>query len=97
MQSSTAIFIVVIRVGITEDEASITFSDNGIGIEPANLGKIFNMFYRASVQSDGSGLGLYIVKNAIEKLNGEIIVNSRYTEGTTFIINLPNRTPIASE
>jgi signal transduction histidine kinase len=55
------------------------------------------MFYRASVQSDGSGLGLYIVKNAIEKLSGQINVNSKYTEGTTFIINLPNRPPAVAE
>lgn len=88
---------IIIRVSITEDQAHITFSDNGIGIEPANLPKIFNMFYRASVQSDGSGLGLYIVKNAIEKLSGQINVNSKYTEGTTFIINLPNRTPSVAE
>ncbi len=88
---------IVIRVNVTEDQANIVFSDNGIGIEPANLDKIFNMFYRASVQSDGSGLGLYIVKNAIEKLNGQIQVKSKYTEGTTFIINLPNRLPLAAE
>lgn len=88
---------IIIRVSITEDQAQITFSDNGIGIEPANLDKIFNMFYRASVQSDGSGLGLYIVKNAIEKLNGQIHVKSKYTEGTTFIINLPNRMSVVAE
>jgi signal transduction histidine kinase len=88
---------IIIRVSITEDQAHITFSDNGIGIEPANLPKIFNMFYRASVQTYGSGLVLYIVKNAIEKLSGHINVNSKYTEGTTFIINLPNRTPSVAE
>jgi len=86
-----------IRIGITEDQVTISFSDNGIGIEPANLDKIFNMFYRASVQSDGSGLGLYIVRNAIEKLGGQINVTSKYTEGTTFIINLPNRALATAE
>jgi len=78
---------------ITESLAQITFSDNGIGIDPDNLKKIFNMFYRASEQSDGSGLGLYIVKNAIDKLGGEIQVRSTMGKGTTFVIKLPNHRP----
>ncbi|MBS1681049.1 MAG: PAS domain-containing sensor histidine kinase [Bacteroidetes bacterium] len=79
-----------LRINIDEDKAVIAFSDNGIGIDPASLGKIFNMFYRASEQSDGSGLGLYIVKNAIEKLGGQVQVRSKIGEGTSFIITLPN-------
>ena len=50
------------------------------------------MFYRATVQSDGSGIGLYIVKNAVEKLGGSISVTSKVGFGTTFTIKLPNRT-----
>ena len=80
-----------VNVFIAEDQAIITFKDNGIGIEPHSLEKIFNMFYRASEQSDGSGLGLYIVKNATDKLRGEVQVASTLGEGTTFIIHLPNR------
>ncbi len=80
-----------LHIVINEEEATITFSDNGIGIEPANQEKIFNMFYRASEQSDGSGLGLYIVKNAIDKLSGTISVASKLGEGTTFVITLANR------
>jgi signal transduction histidine kinase len=49
------------------------------------------MFYRATEQSDGSGIGLYIVKNAIDKLGGQIAVASRPLEGTRFNIILPNR------
>lgn len=82
-----------IQIRTNEDETFIVFSDNGIGIDDQNLDKIFNMFYRASVQSDGSGLGLYIVKNAIEKLGGHIDVKSVFTQGTTFMINLPNCAP----
>jgi signal transduction histidine kinase len=48
------------------------------------------MFYRASDRSAGSGLGLYIVKNAVEKLGGEIKIKSIFGEGTTFAISLPN-------
>ena len=49
------------------------------------------MFYRATEQSDGSGIGLYIVKNAVEKLNGRIRVESEVNVGSTFYIELPNR------
>jgi PAS domain S-box-containing protein len=85
--------IVKVTVRITDQEADITFSDNGIGIEPDKLLNIFEMFYRASTQSDGSGLGLYIVKNAVEKLGGQIDVFSKPLQGTEFKIILPNQKP----
>ncbi|MCU0420713.1 MAG: PAS domain S-box protein [Cyclobacteriaceae bacterium] len=80
-----------IQVRIDEKKAIIHFSDNGIGIEPAALTRIFEMFYRASAQSEGSGIGLYIVKNAIDKLGGTIEVDSELTRGTSFKVTLPNR------
>jgi PAS domain S-box-containing protein len=83
-----------VEVQVREREAFITFSDNGIGIEPDKLLNIFDMFYRASTQSEGSGLGLYIVKNAVEKLAGQIDVFSRPLEGTEFKIILPNHRPL---
>ncbi len=79
-----------IRVG--DDRVIILFADNGIGINQPNLNKIFEMFYRASLQSDGSGLGLYIVKNAVEKLGGILKVTSEIGKGTTFELKLPNHT-----
>jgi PAS domain S-box-containing protein len=85
--------LVKVTVRITRVEAEISFSDNGIGIEPDKLLNIFEMFYRASTQSDGSGLGLYIVKNAVEKLGGQIDVFSRPLQGTEFKIILPNQRP----
>lgn len=80
-----------IKITIDHLRAEIIFSDNGIGISDANLSKIFEMFYRATEQSDGSGIGLYIVKNAVEKLGGQIYVASRVGQGTRFNIILPNR------
>lgn len=79
-----------IQVAIKSDVATLHFHDNGIGIEPSVIDKIFNMFYRATDRSDGSGLGLYIVKEAVEKLNGKISVESKPGEGTLFRIELPN-------
>ena len=80
-----------IRIIVDEDRATIVFADNGIGISEENLEKVFDMFYRASEKSDGSGLGLYIVKNAVDKLGGDIDVTSRLHQGTTFTIHLLNQ------
>jgi signal transduction histidine kinase len=63
--------------------------DNGIGIPKDHQTKIFNMFYRASENSEGSGLGLYIVKETLAKLSGEIAVASKAGIGSTFTLNLP--------
>jgi len=68
----------------------IRIKDNGEGIKPESISKIFNMFFRASVRSSGSGLGLYIAKRIITKLNGSIEVFSQKGVGTEFVIELPN-------
>ncbi|TAF63863.1 MAG: ATP-binding protein [Cytophagales bacterium] len=68
----------------------IEISDNGQGISEEHVNKIFDMFYRASLNSEGSGLGLYIVKEAIKILKGSITVQSELGSGTVFTIELPN-------
>ncbi|MDZ7608379.1 MAG: HAMP domain-containing sensor histidine kinase [Cyclobacteriaceae bacterium] len=70
--------------------AILTFEDNGIGIHPEHLNRVFEMFYRASESRAGSGLGLYIVKEAVEKLSGAVSVKSQPGIGTTFQITIPN-------
>ena len=80
-----------IEIEVLEDGAHINIKDNGIGIEQKFLNKIFEMFYRATQKSNGSGIGLYIVKEAIEKLNGEISVDSTFGMGTTFCMLLPHQ------
>jgi signal transduction histidine kinase len=81
---------VEIRVEVSETAANILVRDNGIGIGKENQEKVFNMFYRVSNKSIGSGLGLYIVKETVEKLNGVIKLSSEPGKGTDFIISLPN-------
>ncbi len=81
---------ITIKINIDHLCADISFADNGIGISGTNLHKIFEMFFRATDQAEGSGIGLYIVKNAVEKLAGQITVVSRPDEGTRFHIVLPN-------
>jgi PAS domain S-box-containing protein len=79
-----------ISIDINPLSASILFRDNGIGIHKEHMDKIFNMFYRATDRSQGSGLGMYIVKQAVEKVNGSIAIKSTYGEGTEIRIVLPN-------
>jgi signal transduction histidine kinase len=67
----------------------IIVSDNGEGIADNHLSKIFDMFYRASKSSSGTGLGLYICKEIIIKLNGEIKIESKLNEGTTVYVSIP--------
>jgi signal transduction histidine kinase len=64
--------------------------DNGIGIRKEHLKKVFDMFYRATEKSQGSGLGMYIVKQAIDKLKGSVEIKSTFGKGTTIKIVLPN-------
>jgi PAS domain S-box-containing protein len=67
----------------------ITVSDNGVGISRGELVRVFDMFYKASENSHGSGMGLYTARKAIEKLNGEIVASSAEGEGSVFSILLP--------
>jgi hypothetical protein len=75
---------------VDTDKLVLEFEDNGIGIEDKYLNKVFDMFFRATVQNEGAGLGLYIVKEAIDKLKGNIRIESCLRKGTMFRIELPN-------
>ncbi len=68
---------------------TIEVSDNGTGIDPEHHSKVFDMFFRGTFQSKGSGLGLYIVKETVVKMNGTIGLKSNPGEGSTFSITLP--------
>lgn len=82
--------IIKITLKVDKEQAIIDFADNGIGIEPESQSEIFKMFYRATEQADGSGLGLYIVKEAVDMLRGSVIVNSALYIGTRFTLTIPN-------
>jgi signal transduction histidine kinase len=68
---------------------NITVEDNGKGIKPEHQNRVFDMFYRASEDSGGSGLGLYIVKETLEKLRGTVRLQSTYGSGSAFTVSLP--------
>ncbi|MEK6782920.1 MAG: HAMP domain-containing sensor histidine kinase [Bacteroidota bacterium] len=67
----------------------ITICDNGEGIATPYKDKIFEMFYRGTTNSTGSGLGLFIAKEAVEKLKGKIEFTSEYGVGSEFKISVP--------
>jgi signal transduction histidine kinase len=82
---------VQVKIEANKEIAVIEVSDNGIGIEPKYVDSIFEMFYRATTHAPGSGFGLFNVKDAIAKLDGNIVVKSTPNEGTSFIITLPTK------
>jgi len=75
---------------VDAEHCVIKITDNGIGIDGKYLEKIFDIFYRANTGTQGTGLGLYIVKDTVERLLGKIEVQSKLGKGTTFTIILPN-------
>ena len=81
---------VTLHATIENGHASIEVEDNGIGIEPGNTEKIFTMFHRSTEKNAGSGIGLYIVKETLNKLSGSIAVDSTPGKGSKFIIKIPN-------
>jgi signal transduction histidine kinase len=82
-----------IECAIDEKKLKFIFEDNGIGINKEFLPKIFTMFFRATETKEGSGLGLYIVKEAVELLKGKIEIQSEFGKGTKFTVEIPNRLP----
>lgn len=72
------------------EKLNLSVADNGIGIDPEFHKKIFEMFFRLSGRTDGTGIGLYIVKDTIEKLQGTMEVQSEKGIGSTFSITLKN-------
>lgn len=67
----------------------VYFEDNGLGIPEDRMERIFEMFYKVNDSSSGTGLGLYLTKLTVERLNGKLDLRSEEGKGTTFIITLP--------
>lgn len=78
-----------VRFEVANEELIVRVSDNGIGIKSEFQEKIYKMFFRATERSEGSGLGLYIVNETLEKMNGRIICYSDEGIGTKFEFRIP--------
>ena len=79
-----------VKLTLTRSEGNviIAISDNGEGIDRKHLDQVFTMFFRGTTTSVGTGLGLYICKEIVSKLGGQLLVDSILGEGTTMTIIL---------
>lgn len=79
------------------DKVLINVTDTGIGVSPEDTGHIFQKFYRVdnsqTRQIGGTGLGLYLVKQRVEAMDGRVWVESAFGDGSTFFVSLPRLTP----
>jgi signal transduction histidine kinase len=78
-----------VKAQYSQDNLVVSVSDNGSGIEDDLQQKIFDMFFRGTNQSRGSGLGLYIVKEIVGRMNGSISVKSKVGVGSEFVMTIP--------
>lgn len=81
--------IIKIRLGVDGDRGLLEVVDNGIGIKEEHLPRLFEPFFSTKGVGKGTGLGLYLVHNLVKNAEGDIEVESKYLEGTTFRIWLP--------
>lgn len=82
---------IYVTATVTPAHCVLQVRDNGIGIHSDYIDNVFNMFYRATDRSQGAGLGLYIVKEMVEKLSGTISITSELGQGTAISITIPNK------
>ncbi|UWX54937.1 PAS domain S-box protein [Maribacter litopenaei] len=82
-----------INIKTNQKEAIIRIEDNGTGIAKENQDKIYNMFYRTTSKVTGSGIGLFIVKEILDRLKGTVSLESTLNKGSVFTIKLPNLSP----
>ncbi len=87
---------VVLKFEVKNNQLNIVIKDSGIGIPKKQQERIFEKFFRAdNVRNEdfrGTGIGLYYVKSLIDSLNGNITFKSEEDKGTTFYIDIPNKT-----
>lgn len=96
---------VTISTSFDSNYVYVSISDTGIGISPDDTHKIFRRFYRVdnsrSRNQEGSGLGLYIAKDLVEKMHGQVFVKSALGSGSTFSFSIPiskpDKTPLSRD
>ena len=83
----------LVKINFKADDKNyiINVEDNGIGIHQDEIDKIFTMFYRANDNKEGLGLGLFIVKESLERINGTCFIESKLGSGTKFTVKFPKK------
>lgn len=88
-QSKEVMMVQITSRRVNDQHIEIVIQDNGIGVSKEVMPFVYNMFYRGTEKSDGAGLGLYIVKEAVERLGGRVTIKSEQFKGTTVTVTLP--------
>lgn len=78
-----------VKTGAATNAVRLIISDNGPGIPPESIDRIFDRYFTTKKPGEGTGLGLYVTRNLIEHMGGDIAVTSKSGEGTVFAITLP--------
>ena len=79
-----------VRAHVRDGHTVLEVHDNGLGLTPAHLPRLFGMFQRFHDHVEGTGIGLYMVKRMVENAGGRIEVHSQLGAGTTFFVHLPH-------
>jgi signal transduction histidine kinase len=90
MDHSKEFSFLAIEGSVSSEGLRLKFEDNGIGIGKQHVNKIFEMFYRAVEHSQGTGIGLFLVKESVKILRGKIFVKSTLGAGSTFYLEIPH-------
>lgn len=80
-----------IKAVVLPDTLLLNISDNGRGIHPSQIGKVFDKHYKTNAVMGSHGLGLSIVKDALDKMGGHVKVKSSFGVGSQFLLQVPNR------
>ncbi len=83
---------IVVEVGVTTAEVSISVADDGVGIPPEMRGRVFDLHF--STKPSGTGLGLTLARREIARLGGTITLDSAVDRGTLLTVTLPRVSPV---
>jgi signal transduction histidine kinase/ActR/RegA family two-component response regulator len=81
--------VIAVELDAHDDQVHIRVSDDGPGIAPEHVERVFEPYFTTSADDSGTGLGLSIVKHVVDALGGSVEVASRVGEGTTVMVSLP--------
>ncbi len=82
--------LIEVNVNVETDQVTIEVTDNGIGIGEKHLENVFDMFYRGNDKIHGPGMGLFIVKETLARIKGDVSITSQLYSGTSVITIIPN-------
>mgnify|MGYP001829132262 CR=1 FL=1 len=83
--------VITVRLQSADTGVTLDIVDSGTGIPKENLDRIFEPFFSTKAPGEGTGLGLFVSRDIVEKFGGKLTVESELGEGTCFRIQIPNQ------